>query len=182
MRGDRAVLGVVPLALDRHIWTVRMRELGTPCYPCKLFHVIMRTFPNQSRIFLALHDGLPVAVLFTYTFKKWVQCSWGAALREYDSLGPNYLLNWAAIEYYCGQGMRWFDFGRSTKGSGQHIFKERWGAFPIELWWQYWTQPGGRLALATPTNERYRHKVEVWKKMPLWATRLIGPVISPALA
>lgn len=164
------------------LWTVRMRELGTPCYPCKLFRVIMRTFPDQSRIFVALHEGLPIAVLFTYTFKGWVQCSWGAALRGYDSLGPNYLLNWVAIEYYCGQGMRWYDFGRSTKGSGPHIFKERWGALPIELCWQYWTPPGGRLSLATPTDDRYRGKVEAWKKMPLWATRLIGPVISPALA
>lgn len=164
------------------VWTVRMRELGTPCYPCKLFHTIMRMFPDQSRIFVAVLAGAPVAVLFAYTFKGWVQCSWGAALRAYDGLGPNYILNWAAIEYYCGQSMRWFDFGRSTKGSGQHTFKERWGAHPIELCWQYWTPPGGRLALATPTSDRYRNKVELWKRMPLWATRLIGPVISPALA
>jgi len=164
------------------VWTIRMRELGTPCYPCKLFRVIMQTFPNQSRIFLAVQSGMPIAVLFTYTFKGWVQCSWGAALREYDSLGPNYILNWAAIEHYCGQGMKWFDFGRSTKGSGQHIFKQRWGANPIELCWQYWTPPGRQLALATPTNDRYRRKVEMWKKIPVWATRLLGPAISPALA
>ncbi len=164
------------------VWTIRMRELGTPCYPRKLFRVIMQTFPRQSRIFMALQDGMPIAVLFAYTFKGWVQCSWGAALRGYDNLGPNYILNWAAIEHYCGQGMRWYDFGRSTKGSGQHIFKQRWGAFPIELCWQYWTPPGGHLVLATPSNARYRAKVEMWKKIPLCATRVLGPVISPALA
>ena len=164
------------------IWTIRMRQLGTPCYPCKLFRVIMQTFPEQSRIFVAAQDEVPVAVLFTYTFKGWVQCSWGAALRGYDSVGPNYILNWAAIEHYCREGMRWYDFGRSTKGSGQHIFKERWGAQPIELCWQYWTPRGRLLTLATPTSKRYRNKVEVWKKIPLWATRLIGPVISRALA
>ncbi len=164
------------------VWTIRMRQLGTPCYPCKLFRTIMKTFPSQSRVFLAYQDDVAVAALFTYTFKGWVQCSWGAALRGYDSVGPNYILNWKAIEYYCRCGMRWYDFGRSTVGSGQHTFKERWGALPIDLCWQYWTSPGHDLVLATPNEGRYRRKVEMWKKMPLWATRVMGPMISPALA
>jgi FemAB-related protein (PEP-CTERM system-associated) len=163
------------------VWTVRMHELGTPCYPRKLFSSIMETFPNMARIFLAKLNGTTTAVLFAYTFKSWVQCSWGAALRDYDEMGPNYILNWGAIEYYCGQGMKWFDFGRSTVGSGQHTFKERWGASPIDLHWQYWTPPGQQLRLANPDDERYRGKVEMWKKLPLWVSRVIGPVISPAL-
>jgi FemAB-related protein (PEP-CTERM system-associated) len=186
-KAERAGLSVTSGGLELldefyRVWTIRMRELGTPCYPRRLFRSIMQAFPGQSRIFLVMQSGAPIAVLFAYTFKSWVQCSWGAALRGYDSLGPNYILNWVAIEHYCGQGMRWFDFGRSTKGSGQHIFKQRWGALPIELCWQYWTPPGGQLQLASPSDERYRKKVEMWKKMPLWATRLVGPVISPALA
>jgi serine/alanine adding enzyme len=159
-----------------------MRELGTPCYPCRLFTAIMKAFPDQSRVFMAIQGNTPVAVLFTYTFKGWVQCSWGAALREYDSAGPNYLLNWGAIEYYCSRGMKWFDFGRSTVGSGQHVFKERWGAQPIDLFWQYWTPSGHAPVLVNPNSERYHRKVELWKRMPLCMTRLIGPMISPALA
>lgn len=163
------------------VWTVRMHELGTPCYPRKLFSSIMETFPNMARIFLAKLQDTTTAVLFAYAFKGWVQCSWGAALRSYDEMGPNYILNWGAIEYYCQQGMKWYDFGRSTIGSGQHIFKERWGATPIDLHWQYWTAPGQQLHLAQPDDERYRRKVEMWKRLPLWASRMIGPVISPAL-
>jgi len=163
------------------VWTVRMHELGTPCYPRKLFSSIMETFPDLARIFLAKLNGTTTAVLFAYTFKGWVQCSWGAALRDYDGMGPNYILNWGAIEYYCGQGMKWFDFGRSTVGSSQHTFKERWGASPIDLHWQYWTPPGQQLRLASPDDARYRRKVEMWKKLPLWASRVIGPAISPAL-
>jgi FemAB-related protein (PEP-CTERM system-associated) len=164
------------------IWTVRMRELGTPCYPRRLFTSILETFPDDSRVFLARLDNVTTAGLFTHTFQGWVQSCWGAALRDYDEIGPNYILNWAAIEYYCRQGMKWFDFGRSTIGSGQHTFKERWGATPIELCWQYWTPDGTAAALARPDDPKYRRKVEAWKRMPLWMTRLIGPVISPALA
>ena len=163
------------------VWTARMHELGTPCYPRRLFSSIMETFPDLARIFLAKLNDTTTAVLFAYTFKEWVQCSWGAALRNYDEIGPNYILNWGAIEYYCRKGMKWFDFGRSTVGSGQHTFKGRWGASPIDLHWQYWTRPGGQLQVANPNDGRYRKKIEMWKRMPLWMSRVIGPVISSAL-
>ena len=108
------------------MWTVRMHELGTPCYPRKLFASIMETFPDMATIFLARlherHDGGPVRLRLRGLGAKLL----GAALREYDEIGPNYILNWAAIEHYCHAGMKWFDFGRSTVGSGQHTFKERW--------------------------------------------------------
>lgn len=160
------------------VWTVRMHQLGTPCYPRKLFRGIMETFVDNSGIFLAIHDGTTVAVLFVYTFNGCVHTRWGGALREYDSVGPNYLLNWSAIEFYCRKGMKWFDFGRSTVGSGQHTFKKRWGAQPIQLCWQYWTRPDGRLRLAKPDEPRYRRKVEMWQRLPLWLTRVVGPRIS----
>jgi len=163
------------------VWTVRMRELGTPCYPRKLFSSILETFPGGGQIFLTNLDGVTTAVLFAYTFKGWVQCSWGAALRDYDGLGPNYVLNWGAIEYYCQKGMKWYDFGRSTIGSGQHVFKQRWGANPIHLYWQYWTRPGADLHLVRPDDPRYRRKTEMWKKLPLRVTRVLGPRISCSL-
>jgi len=172
-----------PEQLDEfyRVWTIRMRDLGTPCYPRKLFRGIMDAFPGQTRIFLAHLEGATCAVLFAYTFKGWVQCSWGAALREYDGMGPNYILNWAAIEYYCDQRMKWFDFGRSTVGSGQHTFKTRWGAEPIELNWQYWTPAGSPLHLAKPDDPKYARKTEMWKHLPLAVTRMLGPRISCSL-
>jgi serine/alanine adding enzyme len=163
------------------VWTIRMRDLGTPCYPRKLFTGIMEAFPGQAQIFLAQIRGVTCAVLFAYTYKGWVQCSWGAALREYDGAGPNYILNWAAIQYYCARNMKWFDFGRSTIGSGQHTFKERWGAKPIDLHWQYWTPPGRHLHLVKPNDPRYARKTEMWKRLPLAMTRVIGPRISCSL-
>lgn len=163
------------------VWTIRMRELGTPCYPRRLFSGILHTFPSTSRIFLAALNGVTTAVLFVYTFNGWVQCSWGAARRDYDGLGPNYILNWKAIEYYCQKGMKWYDFGRSTIGSGQHIFKQRWGAFPIKLCWQYWSPAGRDLHIVKPDDPRYGRKKEIWRNLPLTVTRVLGPRISCGL-
>lgn len=163
------------------LWTVRMHELGTPCYPRELFTCILETFPEQSRIFLAHCEGRVVAGIFAYAFNGCAHTRWGGALREYDDKSPNYLLNWAAIEYYCAAGMKIFDFGRSTAGSGQATFKERWGAQPVPLNWQYWTRDGQEPHLATPDAPCYKRKVEMWKRLPLWVTRAVGPRISCSL-
>jgi FemAB-related protein (PEP-CTERM system-associated) len=160
------------------VWTIRMHQLGTPCYPRKLFNGIMDTFADNSRIFLAVKDGMTIAVLFVYTFNSCVHTRWGCALREYDTVDPNYILNWSAIEFYCARAMLRFDFGRSTVGSGQHTFKERWGTKPIQLFWQYWTRPDGKLRVASPDDPKYRKKVKMWQRLPLWLTRLVGPHIS----
>jgi serine/alanine adding enzyme len=126
-------------------------------------------------------NGTPVGGLFVYGFNGLAQSRWGAVLTEYNDISPNYLLNWAAMQYFSATGAKVFDFGRSTVGSGQHVFKKRWGAKQIPLAYQYWTRPGHDLSIAKPDNPKYAARVETWKKLPLWFTRLAGPYISCSL-
>lgn len=163
------------------LWTLRMCQLGTPCYPRGLFEAILRRFPRHSRIFLATYNGQAIGAIFAYMFNDWARTRWGASLREYDSLSPNYLLNWFAIEFYCRAGAKRFDFGRSTVGSSQYTFKERWGARPANLNWQYWTADGREPPIARPDAPAYRWKIGVWKRLPVAFTRIAGPWISKAL-
>jgi serine/alanine adding enzyme len=163
------------------IWTRRMHQLGTPCYSRKLFSAVLKTFPDDSRIFMVHLNGAPVGGLFVYGFNGLAQSRWGAVLTEYNDISPNYLLNWAAMQYFSAAGLKLFDFGRSTVDSGQHIFKKRWGAEQIPLAYQYWTRPGHALSIAKPDNPKYAARVEAWKKLPLWFTRLAGPYISCSL-
>ncbi|MEN6428927.1 MAG: FemAB family XrtA/PEP-CTERM system-associated protein [Phycisphaerales bacterium] len=163
-------------------WTIRMHQLGTPCYARKLFAGIMQSFPAESRIFVATLRDVTAAVLFVCAFGEWAQSCWGTALREYDSAGPNYILNWMAIEHYCRQGCKWFDFGRSTVGSSQFEFKRRWGGTVTQLYYQYWTAPGHALSPVRPDNPRYQGLVHAWRKLPLSLTRFAGPLISRSLA
>jgi serine/alanine adding enzyme len=173
--------GLEMLADFYRIWTRRMHQLGTPCYPRRLFSAVLKTFPDDSRIFLVHLKGTPVGGLFVYGFNGMVQSRWGAVLTEYNDISPNYLLNWAAMQYFGATGAKWFDFGRSTVGSGQHVFKKRWGARQIPLAYQYWTRPGHDLSIAKPDNPKYAARVKTWKKLPLWFTRLAGPYISCSL-
>jgi len=173
--------GLEMLTVFYRIWTRRMHQLGTPCYPRKLFSAVLKTFPDDSRIFMIHLNEVPVGGLFVYAFKDLAQSRWGAVLTEHNEISPNYLLNWAAMKYFAARGAKWFDFGRSTVNSGQHIFKKRWGATEFPLAYQYWTRPGHDLSIVKPDNPKYAARVETWKKMPLWFTRLAGPYISCGL-
>lgn len=163
------------------IWTRRMHQLGTPCYSQKLFRLVLKTFPEQSLIFMASLNGKPIGGLFVYAFNGLAESRWGAVLTEYNDMSPNYLLNWAAIQHFGAAGAQWFDFGRSTVNSGQHTFKKRWEATEIPLAYQYWTRPDHDLSIARPDSPKYAARVETWKKLPLWLTRLAGPYISCSL-
>lgn len=163
------------------VWTIRMRQLGTPCYPRKLFQSILESFPDNARIFVVRLGGQTVGARFTISFNGLAESRWGATLVEYNDTRANHYLYWAAMKYYAEAGAKWFDFGKSTVGSSQYEFKKQWGAQPIPLYYQYWVRPGQELSISTPDNPRYRRKLWLWKRLPYWATRLIGPCISRSL-
>lgn len=164
------------------VWTVRMRQLGTPCYSKKFFLGLLERFPRAARIFVVRHAGTPVGTGLFYAFNHLAQCRWAATLTEANSLSPNMLLYWTAIEHYCRARISTFDFGRSTEGGTQYEFKRRWGAQTVQLYYEHWTAPGHTLEMTTPNSPRYRRKVEMWKRLPLTVTRILGPRISCSLA
>lgn len=163
------------------LWTIRMRQLGTPCYSKNLFRNILKTFPQYSRIFVVKLGDIAVGAAFSYSFNGLGQCRWSATRTEFNGLSPNTLLYWSAIRHHCLAGDRTFDFGRSTPNSSQYEFKRRWRTKPIQLHYQYWTQADHKLSIVRPENPKYKGKIQMWKKLPLWMTRLIGSHISRSL-
>lgn len=174
-----AKAGGIELVPDFYrVWAIRMHQLGTPCYPQRFFESILETFAQNCRIFLVCMSGLTVGGGLFYFFNGLAQCRWAATLVEYNRLSPNNLLYWSAIKHCCLAGVGCFDFGRSTLGGPTYEFKRRWGAEPIQLYYQYWIRPGQKLILVKSDNPKYKNKVEMWKKLPLWMARLISQHVS----
>ncbi len=163
------------------VYTIRMRQLGSPAYPRKLMQGILSEFPQGSRVFVARKDEQTIAAAFIMSCNGFCEIPWAATLVEFNPLCPNHLLYWSVLEHCCRGGDRWFDFGRTTVNSNTHKFKEQWGSSPVELNYQYWVKPGTTLSTATVDNPKYQRKTELWKKLPLWATRILGPMISQGL-
>jgi len=160
------------------IYSKRMHELGTPAYPKKLMVDMLESFLENVRLFAVRRDDVSVGAALVTCFNGIAEIPWSATLGKYNHLYPNRLLYWSIIKYYCGEGARLFDFGRSSVGSGNYEFKRRWRAESVRLHYQYWVPRGRQLSILSPDEGRYQKKIEMWKKMPLWLTRLIGPYIS----
>ena len=96
------------------VFARNMRDLGTPVYSRRLFEEVLRTFPERSQLHVVRLNGEPVAAGFTYRTRTMVQLPWASSIREFNSLCPNVLLYWDAIQFAQRRGARVFDMGRST--------------------------------------------------------------------
>jgi FemAB-related protein (PEP-CTERM system-associated) len=180
--GIVAVDGGAELVDDFYaVYTSRMRQLGTPCYSRRFMKGMVETFPNNGRVFVVRLDEKPIGAGITTCFNGFAEIPLAATLTEYNSLCPNNLLYWSVIRHYAGAGASVFDFGRSTVGAGTYQFKKQWDPTQVDMHYQYWVAPGHELSISSPDNPQYRRKVEMWKRLPLWLTRLLGPRISRGL-
>ena len=69
------------------------------------------------------------------------------------------------------------DYGRSKKDTGPYHFKRHWGFEPKPLHYQYYLNRLSEMPNISPANPKYRRKIEMWKKLPIWLVNLIGPQI-----
>lgn len=159
------------------VFAANMRDLGTPVYSKHFFSAILKAFPKSTKIVTVFHRKQPVASGFLVEFKERVEIPWASSLRKYNALAPNMLLYWHALKLSCEGGYRQFDFGRCSIDSTTYKFKEQWGAKPVQLYWQYWLSEGRPLPELNPSNQKYRLAIQLWKRIPLQITQLIGPTI-----
>ena len=160
------------------VFSINMRDLGTPVYSKAFFSNILNKFHGSTWICTVYSkEGQPVASGFLNGFKEKLEIPWASSIREYNRFSPNMLLYWASMKFACENGYTIFDFGRSTPGEGTYKFKEQWGARPIQLYWHYWMRNGSTLPDLNPKNPKYYMAVKIWKRLPVGLTRLLGPQI-----
>lgn len=159
------------------VFAANMRDLGSPVHSLGFFQEIARALPENTRIVLVSHDGLPVGAGFCLGFKDRFMVPWSSSLREYFKLYPNFLLFWAALEHACSHGYRTFDFGRSTMGSGTYEFKRGWRAQATPLNWEYLLLNGQGTPSPESQKGRFGLLITAWKRLPLPLANRLGPLI-----
>ena len=158
------------------VFSTNMRDLGTPVYGKNFFATILRHAPGHPQIFVGrTQEGEVVSASLVLEYNGSMEVPWASTLRSANALSANRELYWQMLSYACSRGCRVFDFGRSTRDSPTHQFKKQWGAEPVDLYWNYWLEGGGELPRINPENPKYRLAIAAWQRMPLWATRWIGP-------
>ena len=180
--GFAAQFGGQPL-LDEfyRVFAVNMRNLGTPVYSRVFFQEILRTFPNDTHVCVVRQEGRAAAASFLIGNRDTVEAVWSASLSQYRALKPNMFLYWSLLCYAAQKGYRYFDFGRSSVGSGTHRFKLQWAPKEVPLHWAYWLAQGSELPALNPENPKYRLAIWLWQRLPLSLTKWIGPKIVRCL-
>lgn len=165
------------------IMTKSFHSLGTPIFSRKFFKNFIKIFGKKTQLLVIRNkENIPVATVLTFFFKKQVIPYYAGSDFRYRKLAPNDFMYWQLMRYGCEHKYTLFDFGRSKEQTGSYHFKRHWGFEPIQLAYQYHLVRASKLPDLSPANPKYRKKIELWKKLPLSATKILGPFIAKALA
>ena len=158
-------------------YAINMIDLRTPVYGKSFFYNIFNTFPENCSVFSAILEDKVIGAGIGIGYKGTFEMPWVSSIQKYFKLAPNNLLYWEAIRDACQNSYSKFDFGRSSWNSGTFTFKKRWGAEPVQLHWQYWLPGGAELPQLNPDNPKYRLALNIWNKLPVAFTNIVGPHI-----
>jgi FemAB-related protein (PEP-CTERM system-associated) len=177
----RAEHSVAPAAVDAFydVYARNMRRLGSPPHSLDWFKAVHRHYGEDGMFIMLVYlEDKVVGAGWVLRCGDRAVIPWASTLVDYNRLAPNMLLYHAILSHLSSQGIRQFDFGRSTFGEGTYKFKEQWGARPFLLDWQEW-KAGQDQPLAetgNPGASRLRPLVEqVWQRLPLSVTTAVGP-------
>jgi FemAB-related protein (PEP-CTERM system-associated) len=167
--------GVELLDAFYDVMSENMRDLGSPLHGREFFERILTTFADRSRLLCVSLGDVPVAASFVLWHRDRLEVPWASALRRYNPLCPNILLYWEMLKFGIEKGFGSFDFGRSTPNEGTFLFKQQWGAEPLQLFWEYWLGEGASLPDRSPKNSKFQLAIQTWQRLPIGLTRVLGP-------
>ena len=158
------------------IFCRNMRDLGTPPFSKRLFASMLSEFGDVAEICSIHLNGVPIASGFLLHGPGVTLIPSASALREHNRTSCNMLMYWHALKRSVERGQKTFDFGRSSPQAGTWKFKKQWGAEATPAVWQYYLRHG-EVSDMRPGSGRYDRVIRIWQKLPVWLTRLIGPLI-----
>lgn len=158
------------------VFSQHMRDLGTPTQPLSFFRNIARHLGDDVWFAAAWFEGKPIAAGAGFRWDGEFEITWASSLREYNRTSANMGLYWAMIERAAKEGLSRFNFGRCTPGSPTHAFKSQWGAVDEPLYW-YAGRAAADASTPSPDSAKFRLAVQVWQKLPVAVTNVLGPRI-----
>jgi FemAB-related protein (PEP-CTERM system-associated) len=158
-----------------------MRNLGSPVFPRRLFDSMLDLFGEDCDILTISNGENPVASVLNFYFKDIVHPYWGGGTTAARDCFASELMYFEVMCHASRRGCTRFDFGRSKVGTGNYSFKMNWGMDPEPLRYGVRTAAGGAARDINPLSPKNKLKVEAWKKLPLWVSNRLGPVLARGL-
>lgn len=160
-----------------------MHELGSP-YHSKIYLRRMAESLDKSLEFAVLYDArgeLAGAGVFICQGDMITNLH-ANIFQRFRSDYAGEFLYWSVIERYCRKGSKMFDLGRSLIGSGNETFKMKWKPIRIPLAYWYYLPRGGHIPELNQKSPRFQFAIWLWKRLPSFAVRFLGPFLIKGLA
>lgn len=158
------------------VFSHNMRDLGTPVFGRRFFRSILREFGDDAEFCVVRSGRVPIAGALLVHYPGVTEVPSASSLKAYNPTNANDLMYWHLLRRAVERGQGVFDFGRCTIDSPTYVFKKKWGSEPDALVWQYCVLKGavGDMRIE---NGKYDRMIAVWKRLPVWLTRWIGPSV-----
>ena len=152
-----------------------MRRLGTPCFPRRYFERLLANFGDMVDIREVWLDDQMMSVSVNFYYQGQMHTYHAASDTRFNAIAPNTFMYYDHLRWAAQNGLREFDFGRSKRDTGTFEFKRHWNttmrALPYELILvRRKEQPN-----FSPANPKFNLAINIWKRLPLALTRLLGP-------
>lgn len=154
-----------------------MKDLGSPAHSKRFFDNILFEFPESSKVLLVTKDNEVIYSAFYLFFKENMINSWSSTLQAYRQYFPTDFGIWNAIKYGCENGYKYYDFGRSQKGSTNLEFKRRWSCESKELNYQYYLNKKKTVPNNTSSNPKRKTFAKLWSKTPEYVAKSVGQLV-----
>jgi len=155
-----------------------MHELGSP-YHSKQYLRQMAESLGDTLQFAVTYDAkgkITGGGVFIYQGKTIFNLH-ANVLRFARSSYAGEFLYWSVIEHAIKKGCTTFDLGRSLVGSGNDIFKSKWAPEKKPLAYWFWLAPGHELPSLNQKNPKFQFLIAVWKLLPKFIVRPLGPFV-----
>jgi FemAB-related protein (PEP-CTERM system-associated) len=159
------------------LYAESVHRLGTPVYSHRFFRNLQRILGEDCHCLTVWHQGTAVAGVMSFFFKDQVLPFYAGSRIKFRHVAPNDYMYWQLMRIAADRGIRIFDFGRSKQDTGSFRFKVHWGFEPQPMAYHFFVPNGGPPPKINTGNPRYQRRIAMWKRLPLWLTRIIGPPI-----
>ncbi|WP_126445804.1 FemAB family XrtA/PEP-CTERM system-associated protein [Sulfuricystis multivorans] len=160
------------------LYADNVRRHGTPALPKHYFDRLLETFGPDCEILTVVDAaGTPVSSVLSFYFRDEVLPYYAGDDVRARELAANDFKYWELMRRACARGLKVFDYGRSKVGAGSYAFKKNWGFEPKPLSYEYRLYKRDSIPQNNPNNPKYRLMIATWRRLPLWLTTRLGPLI-----
>ncbi|MFC7070549.1 GNAT family N-acetyltransferase [Halobaculum lipolyticum] len=159
-----------------------VRGHGTPPHSFDFYRSVWERYRDAGRLHLGLvrRDGEAINGIINLACGS-TATQWGVVTdyEHRDLNGGSYLV-WQSLRWAAERGLDAYELGRTREGSGVYMFKRSFGG--EKTWYDdrhYF--PSGDGDLPDPEDDRYDRLKDVWRRVPVPVTRVVGPKLRQSV-